>query len=134
MKHYAKHLFAVLATIMLMAPAASKGQVWTADPVHSTVMYTIKHMVTPMIGMFKKYNVDITWNAAKPLEGDITATLDASSVVMGMDSSKATCAQLTFLTSIRILNGASSPPASQPTKKVNPKPNSSPMASSPSRV
>jgi polyisoprenoid-binding protein YceI len=85
MKNYAKHLFFALVAVMMLAPMASKAQTWSADPVHSTVMYTVKHMVTPMIGVFKKYNIELTWDAAKPLEGSISATLDASSVVMGMD-------------------------------------------------
>lgn len=85
MKNYAKHLFFALVAIMMLAPSASKAQTWSSDPVHSTVMYTVKHVVTPMIGMFKKFNVDITWDATKLAESKISATLDASSVKMGMD-------------------------------------------------
>jgi polyisoprenoid-binding protein YceI len=74
-----------MATLFLAVPMTSKAQAWGSDGVHSTVMYTVKHMVTPMIGVFKKFNVDINFDAAKPLETKINATLDASSVMMGME-------------------------------------------------
>jgi polyisoprenoid-binding protein YceI len=38
-----------------------------------------------MVGLFTKFNIDMTWDAAQPLQGSISATLDASSVKMGMD-------------------------------------------------
>ncbi len=85
MKNFAKYLFIALVAAMMLAPMASKAQAWAADPVHSTVMYTVRHMVTPMPGAFKKYSIDMTWDAAKPMEATVNATLDASSVKMGMD-------------------------------------------------
>lgn len=85
MKKFSFLFVFALAAIVMAAPMTSKAQVWTSDAVHSTVMYTVRHMVTPMVGAFKKFNVEITYDAAKPLETKINATLDASSVVMSMD-------------------------------------------------
>ncbi len=85
MKNYAKHLLFAIVAMFMLAPVATQAQAWSSDPVHSTVMYTVRHMMTPMPGAFKKFDVSINWDATKPLEGSISATLDASSVVMGMD-------------------------------------------------
>ena len=74
-----------MAALFLAVPMTSKAQVWASDGVHSTVMYTVKHVVTPMLGVFKKFNIEITFDPTKPLETKINGTLDASSVVMGMD-------------------------------------------------
>lgn len=75
----------MVALAMAVAPAISKAQVWSSDPAHSTVMYTIRHMVTPVIGVFKQFDVQVSFDPAKPEEGTISATLDASSVEMGTD-------------------------------------------------
>jgi polyisoprenoid-binding protein YceI len=85
MKKFAKHLLIALVAVMALAPMSANAQKWSNDPVHSTLMYTVRHMVTPMIGVFKKFNVDLTWDAENPTKTTISATVDVNSVVMGMD-------------------------------------------------
>ncbi len=78
----------ILAGFFLMlaiAPASVQAQNWSSDPVHSTVMYTIRHGLTPMVGMFKKFNINMTLDPENATEAKIDGTLDVSSVMMGMD-------------------------------------------------
>jgi polyisoprenoid-binding protein YceI len=85
MKTFGKQLFVTLVAVLMLAPVASKAQAWSSDPIHSTVMYTVRHVMTPMLGVFKKFDVNITWDAANLGASTIDATLDAASVQMGMD-------------------------------------------------
>jgi polyisoprenoid-binding protein YceI len=85
MKKIAQSLIIALLAITVLAPKVANAQVWASDQVHSTVMYTVKHVVTPMLGVFKKFNIEITFDPEKPLETKINGTLDASSVMMGID-------------------------------------------------
>jgi polyisoprenoid-binding protein YceI len=78
--------FWVVMLMMALAPLATlHAQVWKSDPNHSTVMYSIRHVLTPMIGVFKNFEVEMKFDPAKPLESTVNATLDASSVMMGPD-------------------------------------------------
>jgi polyisoprenoid-binding protein YceI len=83
MKKQFQLLFAAAAMIMVLAPAAN-AQNWTNDGVHSTLMYSIRHFVTPVVGVFKKFTVNMTFDPANPAATTIDATVDPSSVQMGM--------------------------------------------------
>lgn len=71
---------------LVVGGGSLRAQAWTSDQVHSTVMYTIRHAVTPMPGLFKKFTVDMTWDAANLANCNIDATLDAASVQMSVDN------------------------------------------------
>ena len=82
-----KQLLVAFLAVIMFAPIAAQAQAsaWSSDGVHSSVMYTVRHAVTPMIGMFKKFDITVNWDAANPTASSIDAKLDASSVMMGMD-------------------------------------------------
>ena len=87
MKNYMKQLLVAFLAVLMFAPIAAQAQAsaWGSDGVHSSVMYTVRHAVTPMIGLFKKFDITVNWDAANPTASSIDAKLDASSVMMGMD-------------------------------------------------
>ncbi len=60
--------------------AALKPGVWTIDPAHSEVSFTVRHMMVSKVrGWFEKFSGQITI-AADPLESSVNATIDASSL------------------------------------------------------
>ena len=84
MKARIQFFLAALFLLMTMAPIAGQAQAWSSDPVHSTVMYTIRHGFTPMVGMFKKFDVTMTFDPTKAEDATINATVDVNSVMMGI--------------------------------------------------
>lgn len=77
-------LFAILA-LLTFAPVASFAQKWKSDPVHSTVMYTVRHGLTPMVGMFKSFDVELEMDLEAMENTKVTATVEVGSVKMGID-------------------------------------------------
>lgn len=56
---------------------------WKLDPVHSSVTFTVRHlMVSKVRGSFKSYSADIV-TAENPLESRVDATVDMASVDTG---------------------------------------------------
>lgn len=84
MKQLFRISLASICALLILAPAA-QGQQWKSDPVHSGLHFLITHAMTPMMGSFKSFDVDMIWDADKPEEASITATVDASSVFMAND-------------------------------------------------
>ncbi|MEM0999622.1 MAG: YceI family protein [Bacteroidota bacterium] len=71
-----------LLLLAVMAPSL-QAQGWTSDPVHSTVAFKVRHIVTPMIGKFDKFDVAIKWTPDNLGQSSINATVDATSVNTG---------------------------------------------------
>jgi polyisoprenoid-binding protein YceI len=56
---------------------------WTIDPVHSYIGFTIKHMMVSKVrGHFTSFSGEFT-TAENPLDSQVSATLDASSIDTG---------------------------------------------------
>lgn len=84
MKQLLRVSLAFFFAALVVVPAAN-AQKWKSDPVHSGVHYIVRHAMTPMMGSFKKFDVQMTWDTENPEKGSISATLDPSSVSMGME-------------------------------------------------
>lgn len=85
MKARFQFILAAFFLMLAIAPTSLHAQNWSSDPVHSTVMYTIRHNLTPMVGLFKKFDVKMTFDPTKASEAKIEATVDVNSVMMGME-------------------------------------------------
>jgi polyisoprenoid-binding protein YceI len=85
MKKTVQVCIALCAILLAFAPIATFAQEWKSDPAHSSVFYTIRHGVTPVLGVFKEFEVNIHFDPAKPLEATIHGTLEANSITMGPD-------------------------------------------------
>ena len=75
-------MFAV-AIVALILPLLVSAQTWMRDQVHSTAMYTIRHAVTPMIGIFRSFEVKMDFDPNAPLHATVNATIQVNSVLMG---------------------------------------------------
>lgn len=80
-----KTVFSILF-LAFLAPIALQAQTWASDPVHSTVMYTIRHGVTPMVGMFKDFSVLLNFKKENVAEASVEATVNVKSVNMSIES------------------------------------------------
>lgn len=85
MKHIPRISFAFLLLALFASPTLKAQQKFKSDPIHSGVHYIVRHVMTPMMGSFETFNVDMTWDVENPEKGTISATLDASSVQMGSE-------------------------------------------------
>src|SRR5262245_34364655 len=70
--------FAVRSTPVTAPPGE---HTWTIDPVHSPVMFKIKHMQTTWFyGMFKTISGSFTIDPEHPADGKVEVKIDAASV------------------------------------------------------
>lgn len=66
------------------APAAETTKAFKADPVHSSVVFKIKHMgVAYVFGRFNEYDVKIHWDDTTPANIKFIAEVQATSVDTG---------------------------------------------------
>jgi polyisoprenoid-binding protein YceI len=73
-----RHLLAA-ATIATAAPVLAAT--WTIDPAHSSVQFSVRHMMLSNVrGEFKKVSGTVQGEPTKPTEAVIEATIDAASL------------------------------------------------------
>ncbi|NCO37079.1 MAG: protein yceI precursor [Armatimonadetes bacterium CG_4_10_14_3_um_filter_66_18] len=68
------------ALLALLLPSAAFAGTWEIDPVHSTVGFSIRHLVGRVSGQFTKLTGTITADAKSPTKASVTATIDATSL------------------------------------------------------
>ncbi len=62
-------------------PAASAAARWTVDPGHSTVGFSVRHlMITNVRGVFETFRADVTYDPARPEATRLDATIDVASI------------------------------------------------------
>lgn len=72
-------LFAVV--LVMTAPLAAPADTWKIDPVHTTVEFTVRHMMISNVkGQFTKVAGTITANGNDPASVRIEATIETSSI------------------------------------------------------
>lgn len=71
--------FALLAAALFMVQDAQAAK-YKLDAVHSDVSFKIRHFVSNTSGRFKKFNVDLDFNAKKPKQTKVKATIYINSV------------------------------------------------------
>jgi polyisoprenoid-binding protein YceI len=78
MKHYAK----ILAVgMMLIAPSLASASTWNIDPDHSSVGFSIKHlMVSNVKGSFDKFSGAVDLDDKNIAASKVSATIDAASI------------------------------------------------------
>lgn len=80
-----------LAFLLLISSAFSsmpnaQPTTWTTDTAHSTMLFTIRHVLTPFVGTFKTFNVTLVWDKENPEKSSVQATLDPKSVNTGIEN------------------------------------------------
>jgi polyisoprenoid-binding protein YceI len=75
-----KRLFAVLSIITLAVSTQAAAETYTIDPVHSSVGYSIRHLVSKFTSSFTKVNGTINYDAAAPESSTVEATVDVAAL------------------------------------------------------
>jgi polyisoprenoid-binding protein YceI len=66
------------------APARAAAEVYTVDPVHSYVLFKVKHMdIAYAYGRFNEFSGTISWDAANPAASTISVEVKTQSVDTG---------------------------------------------------
>lgn len=76
-------ILSVLATLALTAPPAADPVQWTIDPVHSEVMFRIRHFVSKVPGTFTQWAGTITADPANLAAGSVEVTIQSASINTG---------------------------------------------------
>jgi polyisoprenoid-binding protein YceI len=67
--------------LMIAAPLAASADTWQIDPVHTTVEFTVRHMMISNVrGLFTKVAGTITAKDSDPASVKVEATIDTSSI------------------------------------------------------
>jgi polyisoprenoid-binding protein YceI len=72
---------AIVIAMVVALPALAHADTWQIDPVHSSVEFTVRHMMISNVkGVFEKTSGTITTQGSDPTSAKIDATIDASSL------------------------------------------------------
>lgn len=62
-------------------PVIAQSQTWKIDPVHSSVRFSVKHMlITEVVGQFKEYDATLTTSKADFSDAKLEATINIQSI------------------------------------------------------
>jgi polyisoprenoid-binding protein YceI len=79
-----KARFSVLVLALALPTAALAGDTYKVDPVHSTVLFKVKHFgVGYVYGRFNKFAGTVSFDDANPADSSIAVTVNTSSVDSG---------------------------------------------------
>ena len=71
----------VAIAFTLMAPALAHADTWQIDPMHTSVEFTVRHMMISNVkGTFEKTSGTVTVEGGDPTTAKIDAVIDASSI------------------------------------------------------
>jgi len=74
----------LVALAALVAPSLAPAATWQVDPAHSTVGFSIRHMMISNVrGQFKTFTATATGDPLKPTEASVKATIDVASIDTG---------------------------------------------------
>ncbi len=74
-------LSAALGAILGVASIPALAQTWTADPAHSSVGFSVRHlMISNVKGNFGKFTATVTGDPASPESAKVSATIEVASV------------------------------------------------------
>ena len=85
MLRYRMRPFAVLLSLLgFLALPAEAEETYQIDPVHSTVSFTIRHLISRVQGRFGKFQGTILTDQANPASAKVKAEIDAGSIDTGI--------------------------------------------------
>lgn len=74
----------LVALAALAVPSFAPAATWQLDPAHSTIQFSIRHMmISNVTGTFKTFSATATGDPLKPTEASVKATIDATSIDTG---------------------------------------------------
>jgi polyisoprenoid-binding protein YceI len=75
-----KRLLTLAATLAAFVALRAEPVTYTIDPVHSTVNFTLRHMLSKFTGSFTKLTGAINYDAAAPEKSSVDATVQIGSI------------------------------------------------------
>lgn len=75
-----KRLLSLIAALGLLASAQAAPETFKIDPVHSTVNFSLRHIVSKFTGGFTKLTGAVTYDAAAPEQSSVEATVEIGSL------------------------------------------------------
>ena len=74
-----RFLLLIIMTAMLALPI--RAEVWNIDPVHSTIGFSVRHMVISKVpGEFRDYDGQITFDGKNLAQGQVDITIQMASI------------------------------------------------------
>ena len=65
----------------LLAPSAVAAAAYDADPTHSSVEFSVRHLVGKVKGRFAQFAAVIEYDAARPEDSRVTASVQVASII-----------------------------------------------------
>jgi len=88
----------VAIAFTLAAPVLARADTWQIDPMHTSVEFTVRHMMISNIkGVFEKTSGTVTVEGSDPTSAKIDATIDATSIDTRVDKRDAHLKSPAFL-------------------------------------
>ena len=75
-----KRLLALLSALTLAASVHAAAETYTIDAVHSSVGFSLRHIVSKFTSTFSKVSGSITYDAAAPEQSSVNATVEIASL------------------------------------------------------
>ena len=78
-----RNRWSVLAlSVALLVPATVLGaaEQFAVDPYHSSVTFSIRHLLTPFQGRFQKFTGSISYDAAQPAASSVEFSIETASI------------------------------------------------------
>jgi polyisoprenoid-binding protein YceI len=69
-----------LALLVLPLALSARGEVWQVDPVHTRVVFSVRHFLTPVPGQFNEFVGVIVYDPAKPEASTVEFTVQTASI------------------------------------------------------
>jgi polyisoprenoid-binding protein YceI len=79
-----KRIYAAIAVVSLWG-AVAQAQTYALDPMHSSISFSIRHVVGKVTGHFDKFDGTFDYDAANPKSWQAAATIQAASINTGID-------------------------------------------------
>src|ERR1019366_1558148 len=80
MKHLIRILFLASLALGLLAPARAAVETYTIDPVHSSIEFSLRHIISRFTGSFTKVSGTIAVDRANLENSTVEATIDVASL------------------------------------------------------
>ena len=73
-------IFLTFAAIFTLIQSPVQAQSWTSDALHSSMQFSVRHVMAPFVGRFDGYQVDVVLDDNDIKKASVTASIDPATV------------------------------------------------------
>ena len=73
-------IFLTIAALFTLAQGPAQAQSWTSDALHSSMRFSVRHVMAPFVGRFDGYQVDVVLDDNELKNATVTASIDPATV------------------------------------------------------